>query len=380
MDKLKALVVDDSVLYRKILTDILSTIPDIEVAGTAHNGKAAIEKVRQLKPDFITLDFEMPELDGIETLKKLKEISPETMTVMVSAHTKTGAAITMRALEEGAFDFIAKPETRNIQDSKELLLKQLNPIINVISTRLKLGNAVMPLARRIEKSAMATSAATNPRVTEEIISSSNDIKKRMKAIISPGANRIDIVAIGISTGGPNALSKMLPMLPADFKVPIVIVQHMPPVFTNALAESLTKKSKLRAVEGAEGMLLEAGKVYIAPGGKQMKLEKDESRQIRISITDAPPENNCRPSADYLFRSVAKCYGNNALGVIMTGMGSDGTKGLIIMKKLGAKVIAQDERSCIVFGMPMEAIKAGVADIIAPLENIAGEILDAVNAR
>ena len=370
MDKLKALVVDDSVLYRKILTDILSAFPDIEMIGTAHNGKAAIEKIQKIKPDLITLDFEMPELDGIETLKKLREVSPGTRAVMVSSHTKAGADITMRALEEG--DFIAKPETKNIQESKDLLQRQLKPIINALSIKHKLYGGA-------PSSSTAKTTASRSTATEQLISNADSIRKRMRAIMSPGSSRIDIVAIGISTGGPNALSKMIPMLPADFKVPIVIVQHMPPVFTAALADSLTKKSKLKAVEGSEGMLLEPGKIYIAPGGKQMKLEEDGSKQIRISITDAPPENNCRPSADYLFRSVAKHYKNNALGVIMTGMGCDGTKGLVIMKKLGAKVIAQDEQTSTVFGMPMEAIKAGVADVIAPLENIAGEILDAVNA-
>lgn len=370
MDKLTALVVDDSVLYRKILSDILSSFPDIELLGTAHNGKAAIEKIQNLKPDLITLDFEMPELDGIETLKKLREVSPRTRAVMVSSHTVKGAEVTMKALEEGAFDFIAKPETKNIQESKDLLQKQLKPIVNVLGVKLKLRSA----SRQ-----QAASTSSPARTSAQMLSEADSIKNRMKAIMSPGASKINIVAIGISTGGPNALSKMIPMLPADLKVPVVIVQHMPPVFTAALADSLTKKGKLKAFEGAEGMLIEPGKIYIAPGGKQMKLEEDAEKNMRISITDAPPENNCKPSVDYLFRSVAKHYKNNALGVIMTGMGCDGTKGLLIMKKLGAKVIAQDEQSCTVFGMPMEAIKAGVADVVVPLENIAGEIIDAVNA-
>ena len=369
MDKLTALVVDDSVLYRKILSDIMTSFPDIELLGTAHNGKAALEKIQNLKPDLITLDFEMPELDGLETLKKLKDVSPGTRAVMVSSHTKAGAEITMKALEEGAFDFIAKPETKNIQESKDLLHSQIKPIVNALASKRRLRSPA----------AAAVPRTITGRTSEQMMSEADSIRNRMKAIMCPGASKINIVAIGISTGGPNALSKMIPMLPADLKVPIVIVQHMPPVFTAALADSLTKKGKLKAFEGTEGMLIEPGKIYIAPGGKQMKLEEDSAKQMRISITDAPPENNCKPSVDYLFRSVAKHYKNNALGVIMTGMGCDGTKGLMIMKKLGAKVIAQDEQTCTVFGMPMEAIKAGVTDVIAPLENIAGEILDAVNA-
>jgi two-component system chemotaxis response regulator CheB len=188
--------------------------------------------------------------------------------------------------------------------------------------------------------------------------------------------RRDVVAIGISTGGPNALAQMVPSLPGDLRTPVLIVQHMPPVFTAALAESLSKKSRLSVVEGAEGMTVSPKTVYIAPGGKQMMIEKS-GFEVVIRITDAPPENNCKPSADYLFRSVADVYGSAALGVIMTGMGSDGVKGLLVMKEKGARVIAQDEATCTVYGMPMEAAKAGVPDIVVPLEKIADEIVSSV---
>jgi two-component system chemotaxis response regulator CheB len=189
-------------------------------------------------------------------------------------------------------------------------------------------------------------------------------------------NKVDIVALGISTGGPNALTHVIPKLPEKFKIPILIVQHMPPLFTAALADSLNKKSRINVLEAQDGMTVSPGNVYIAPGGKQMRIEKHGTSQAVIKITDDPPENNCKPAADYLFRSVAKIYKGSSLGVIMTGMGSDGTKGLLIMKKLGAKVIAQDERTCTVFGMPMEAIRAGAVDIVTPLQDIANEIISA----
>ncbi len=196
-------------------------------------------------------------------------------------------------------------------------------------------------------------------------------------IPAPIARFIQIVGIGISTGGPNALAQVIPLLPENFGVPVVVVQHMPPEFTKALAESLNNKSKVTVVEGADNMALAAGTVYIAPGGKQMKLVR-RGHNVCLKITDAPPENHCKPSADYLFRSVAKFYGKKALGVIMTGMGSDGALGLQKMKEKGALILAQDEDTCVVFGMPLEALNAGVVDVVCPLAQIAEEIVKIVN--
>jgi two-component system chemotaxis response regulator CheB len=366
MDKLKALVVDDSVLYRKILTDILSTFSDVEVIGSAHNGKAALQKIKDLKPDLVTLDFEMPELNGIQTLREIKKISSDVKSVMVSAHTQAGAKITMEALEEGAFDFIAKPNTQNLAENKNTLRRQLQPIINVVSVKVRLkGKKVAPTP--------ITRATPAPLPTPRRQVAPTPITQRMKAMMS---GKVEAVGIGISTGGPNALTHVIPKLPENFKVPVLIVQHMPPLFTSALADSLNKKSRITVQEAKEGMPILPGNVYIAPGGKQMKIEKNGAQTV-ARITDDAPENNCKPAADYLFRSIAKLYKGNALGVIMTGMGSDGTKGLIIMKKLGSKIIAQDERTCTVFGMPMEAMRAGVVDVMAPLQKIADEIMSSV---
>lgn len=336
---LRALVVDDTALYRKVLSDILTDL-GVEVVGTANNGKIALAKIEHLRPDFVTMDFEMPEMDGLETLRQMKKSAPETAAIMVSAHTRAGASITLEALELGAFDFIAKPEGASALQNVESMKSQLRPILASFQNRRGIKQSLRP-SRPLPVSPVRT-------------------------------GKIDVVAIGISTGGPNALTKVIPQLPANLGVPIVIVQHMPPVFTAALAESLDRKSPLRVVEGAQGMVLEPDMVVLAPGGKQMKLVSDGGK-AQIAITDDPPENHCKPAADYLFRSVAQLYGKRALGVIMTGMGADGTRGLKEMKLLGARVIAQDETTSVVFGMPMEAIKAGIVDTVLPLDEIAGEI-------
>lgn len=365
MTRLKAMVVDDSILYRKVLSDILSEFPEVELAGTASNGKIAVEKLERQPVDFITLDFEMPEMDGLEVLKRLKTVAPDVKAVMVSSHTRAGATVTMNALEQGAFDFIDKPDTGSVMESKQALKSQLRAILNVLLVKQSLRGTpppkpVAPLASRPSQPSPSSFAS--------------GIAQRMRAV---GAARPDIVAIGVSTGGPNALSQVIPSLPGSLRVPVVIVQHMPPMFTAALAESLGRKSALRVCEATDGEKVLAGSVYIAPGGRQMRLERSPRGELVIRITDDAPENNCKPSVDYLFRSVSKLFGASALGVIMTGMGSDGVKGLAVMKEAGAKVIAQDEATCVVYGMPMEAVKAGVVDTVLPLSRIADEIVSCV---
>lgn len=382
MDKLKAIVVDDSVLYRKVLSDSLSSFPDVEVIGTVANGKLALDKIETLKPDFITLDFEMPEMDGIATLKKIKERNLQVDVIMISAHTQAGAAVTMQALEEGAFDFIAKPNSSNLSESKEYLTSQIKAVLNSLHVRKRLNS--VSLRKTLSSPTAATSVAAQPGAmlrtpapaTPATPASSIQTAASIPRKISTIPARCEIVAIGISTGGPNALARVIPMLPKELRVPVVIVQHMPPVFTAALAESLKRKSNVDVVEGVDNMTLRPGTVYIAPGGKQMKVEKNTLSSV-IRITDAVPENNCKPSADYLFRSVAETYGKAALGVIMTGMGADGVKGLAVMKQKGATVFSQDETTCVVYGMPMEAVKAGVVDTVLPLDRIAPEIMSYV---
>ncbi len=352
---LRVLIVDDTALYRKVLQDVLSAIPGVEVVGTAPNGKIALSKVERFQPDLMTLDVEMPEMNGLETLRnlKLKPIRPAV--IMVSSLTQRDAEVTMQALQLGAFDFIAKPSGGSILQNIEALEEQFIPKIEALQKK----------------------AAPSPRIHVPPGKAFPAQGKRALDIQAPGAAgrpraKPQIVALGISTGGPRALAELIPQLPADFPVPLVLVQHMPPVFTKALADSLNKKSAVRVIEAEDGMPLYAGTVFVAPGGKQMKIVGNGLKR-KIKITDDPPENHCKPSVDYLFRSVNEIYGSKTLGVIMTGMGRDGTEGMRLLKQNDAYNIAQDETTCVVYGMPMEAVKAGVVDEVLPLAQIAQRI-------
>jgi len=339
--KLKALVVDDSVIYRKIISDIIKEIPGVELAGTASNGRDAIILAKNYQPDIITLDVEMPLMSGLEALEELKTKYPAIQVIMISSLTKSGARITIEALQKGALDFVSKPEGRDSLDSRKQIESQIRNIIQGLQAGTK-----------------TLSAPTQPS-TEPIL-----------------AKRPEIIAIGISTGGPQALSTLISSLPPLVPVPIVIVQHMPAIFTKALAESLSKKSGKDVIEAAHGGTILANKIYLAPGGKQMRLQKSGvNTWPQIEITNDPPENFCKPSVDYFFRSVAKIYGSNAIGVIMTGMGNDGINGLRLMKRQGAYILAQDEASSVIFGMPGEAIKAGIVDEVVPLEKMASRLIN-----
>lgn len=356
---LRVLVVDDSVMYRKVLSDVLSDIPGVEVVGTATDGKVALAKIPQLKPDMLTLDFDMPELNGLMVLERVKADHPDLKTVMVSTHTKEGAAITLKALELGALTFITKPKTENPLESRTVLFDQLVPVVKEVRDQ------ILPLQHLVNEDQALSQPSINDAVPETTTSRA-------------GSARIQIVAIGVSTGGPKALTELIPCLPEALRVPVVIVQHMPSDFTAALADSLDQKSAVKVVEAQNNMALKRGTVFIAPGGKQMKVVTI-SGQAMLEVNDDPPENHCQPSADYLFRSISKAYGKHALGIIMTGMGFDGVLGLRLMKRRGAQVIAQDRQSCVVFGMPAEAIHAGVVDCIVPLNQIATQILQRVGA-
>ncbi len=368
-ERIKVLVVDDTALYRKIIKDVLSEIPNIEVVGSAPNGKIALSKIEVFRPDIITLDLEMPEMDGLDTLRQIKLQQKNVAAIMISAHTTKGAKTTLQALELGAFDFITKPDGSNFVDNLKSLKEQFIPKIEAYLSKKNIRKALHPKPQPVLP-AKQTAAPVRSKPT---VNQSNHIVN--KGLIQ----KPKIVAIGISTGGPKALAEVIPQLPETLPVPVVIVQHMPPVFTKALAESLNKKSVLNIVEAGDGEILKPGTVYIAPGGKQMKISSGSiPEKYFINITDDPPENHCKPSVDYLFRSVAELFPGKALGVIMTGMGRDGTKGLIKMKQVGAKVLSQNEETCVVYGMPMEAVKAGVVDDVVPLFNMAKHIVKVVN--
>jgi len=362
MEKLKAIVVDDTIVYRKIVGDVLKEIPGVDVVATANNGKIALSKIASLKPDLITLDIEMPEVSGIEVLQALKEQADPPIVVMLSTLTHQGSEMTIKALELGAFDFVPKPDEGRMADNMQKVREAIVPIVNTLQkqrgTRLKIKNKIS--ARPLSKKIVPKRA---PLVSTQRLAS---------------RSKSEIIGIGISTGGPKALTKMIPMLPKDLKAPILIVQHMPPMFTASLANSLNSKSRLEIKEAENGDTIEPGKVLIAPGGKQMKIIAGvDGISRRIKITDDPPENSCKPSADYLFRSIAQHYVGRATGVIMTGMGHDGSKGLVQMKNNGSVVIAQNEETCTVYGMPKEPVESGTADIIVSLEKIAEEIVKTV---
>jgi len=359
------LVVDDTIVYRKIVGDALKQMPGIEVVGTANNGKIALSKIKTLKPDLMTLDIEMPEMNGIELLQQLQKIDNPPLVIMVSTLTRQGGELTLRAMELGAFDVLPKPEDGKMAENMLKVKKTLEPILKHVK-RHKFGIIDQPV--RPKPRTRVTPKATELKTTAR------------PARSSPAGirSKSEIIGIGISTGGPNALSKMIPMLPKDFKVPVLIVQHMPPVFTASLANSLDKKSAIEVREAKDGDTIKPGIVLIAPGGKQMKIVAGADGLTRkIKITDDPPENSCKPSADYLFRSIAQHYVGRATGVIMTGMGSDGSKGLMQMKNNGSFIIAQDEKTCTVYGMPKEPTESGIVDVIAPLEKIADEIVKTV---
>mgnify|MGYP000918785917 CR=1 FL=1 len=357
-DPIRVLVVDDTVTYRKIVSDLLEDEADIEVIGVAANGRIAMQKIEHGRPDLITLDLEMPELDGLGVLRELRGMTNPPGAIMLSAFTSQGASQTLAALSEGAFDFVLKPDEGDIETNKARLRQALCPKIRTyMSTRRVKHRAPALLSSKV------ASAIEKPRPIETSIPA-----RRISGI----GGRPRVVALGISTGGPRALSTMMPKLPGDLDVGMVIVQHMPPLFTKSLADDLNRRCALTVSEARDGQPVLKGHALIAPGGRQMKVVA-QGPDLLVSLTDDPPENSCRPSVDYLFRSVANTCGAESVGVIMTGMGNDGSLGCRLMKRRGATIIAQDEASCVVFGMPKEPIEEGIVDVVAPLEGIATEI-------
>jgi two-component system chemotaxis response regulator CheB len=369
--KLRVLVVDDTIVYRKSVSDIVNEIPGVELAGVAHNGKIALEKIELLKPDLLTLDIEMPVMNGLELLAEMRRKNLNIGAIMLSTLTAEGSDMTMKALELGAFDFILKPQSsRNLIEGKREIKRLLLPIFEAYAKSRATHNLFKSrVPTTTARTSLTRTTLGGPKASGRPVSAPSLMPTSMRRTKS------EIIVIGISTGGPNALNQMLPRLPADINVPILIVQHMPPVFTKSLAASLDKKCKLKVKEAEDKEPIQPNVVYIAPGGKQMKLiAATDGHNRLIKITDDPPENSCKPSVDYLFRSVGDYYVGRTTAVIMTGMGSDGTKGLEVLKTKGTHIIAQDESSCVVYGMPKAPIERGYADVVAPLNKIADEIL------
>ena len=370
---LRVLVVDDTIVYRKAISDIIEEIPGVELVGVAHNGQIALAKIKTLKPDLLTLDIEMPQMNGIEVLAEIQKNHLDVGAIMVSTLTAEGSDMTMRALELGAFDFILKPQSKNQTEGKKEIRSALEPILKAYSLSRFRSSLTGRAARTW--SASATPGKTVPGLND---AENKTLRPALNKVTQVRRGKSEIVTIGISTGGPNALNQMLPRLPGNLGVPVLIVQHMPPVFTKSLAASLDKKCQLTVKEAENGENILPNFVYIAPGGKQMKLVAGtDGVHRRIKITDDPPENSCKPSVDYLFRSVGDYYVGRTTAVIMTGMGSDGTKGLGVLKDKAAFIIGQDESSCVVYGMPKAPADLGYLNVVAPLGKIAEEIIKSV---
>jgi len=350
----RILIVDDSVVMRRVVRQALESDDEIEVAGVAANGRIALAMAEQHTLDAITLDIEMPEMDGLQTLRELRSRGVRTPVIMFSTLTESGALATLDALAAGADDYVAKPaNVGNVQESISRIQSEVIPKIKALCWKTR-GN----------RTPVAPQPPDNP------------------AIVVPPARpitnqRVDLVAIGTSTGGPNALAEVIPLLAATFPVPIVIVQHMPPTFTRFLAERLTTISSLVVREGVADGPIKPGQVWIAPGDFHMGLRREGS-SVRMCIFQAPHENSCRPSVDVLFRSVAEVFRQNALAVVMTGMGQDGLRGCEFIKEAKGQVIVQDEASSVVWGMPGYVAKAGLADKVLPVTEIANEITRRVN--
>jgi len=360
--RIRVLVVDDSAVIRRLISQVLEEDPGIEVVGTAQNGAIALQRIQQSNPDVITLDVEMPEMDGIETLRRIRKSHPQIRVIMCSTLTERGATTTMEALSLGASDYIAKASNagsldKSLQALKADLIpkiKQFFPPANVLSRPALLRKT--PL----KDPANATATTATTASTTKTVWAKNPFP--------------EVLAIGVSTGGPTALSDIMPLIPANFPLPILIVQHMPPIFTKLLAERLSSRCKIRVEEARNGMPVEPGCALIAPGDFHMRVSGQPGR-VKIILDQAPQENSCRPAVDPLFRSVGEVWGPSSIGVVLTGMGQDGLLGAEALRAKGAFLIAQDEASSVVWGMPGFVVKAGLADKVLPLRMVIPEILE-----
>lgn len=346
---LRVLIVDDSRIFRSVIEEALAARSDVRIVGSVWNGEKALEVCRQALPDLITLDIEMPGLGGLETLKALRELSVSLKqpvgVLLISSYTRRGAAVTIEGLQEGAFDFITKPDSPDAQANAAALRDQLYEKIDAFRSSLQY---------RVWPTAPQAPLASRGLVTGR--------KSRYRAVV-----------IAASTGGPEALSRMLPTLAPVCPVPIFLVQHLPPDFTQYFAYSLARRCGSRVIEAADGTVAEAGVVYVAPSGKHMVLSY-QAGCVMIGQNETPPENGCRPAADVLFRSAATAYSGQVLGVVLTGMGSDGAKGAAVLKRAGAHIIVQNEASSVVWGMPGSTVAAGAADQVLPLHEISPALL------
>jgi len=346
----RILIVDDSVVIRQLLREVLTADPGLEIAGVAANGRIALAMLDQVSPDLVTLDVEMPELDGLETLQQLRRTHPRLPVIMFSTVTERGARASIESLALGASDYVTKPaNVGSVALAKERIREQLIPKIKALC---KLP-AEAPPPPSLSPLRLRPSALTGPRQ-------------------QPRSSAIELVAIGCSTGGPNALAEILPQLPRDFAVPLLIVQHMPPIFTRFLAQRLDSMCALRVREAVAGEAVQPGTIWIAPGDFHLKVVRSMT-ELLLATEQSAAENSCRPSVDVLFRSIAGACGGNVLAVVLTGMGQDGLRGCKELSQSGARIWVQDEASSVVWGMPGFIAREQIADRILPLSEIGAEI-------
>lgn len=354
MKPIRVLIADDAVVVRRLLTTVIDEDPELEVVGIAANGAIAVTKVQQLKPDILTLDVEMPELDGLGALAEIRKTDRQLPIIMFSTLTERGASATLEALSLGASDYVTKPaNVGSVAAAMESVRRELIPKIKSLVRR---GG---PAAAR------ATADPTPPPPL------------RMPAVTAPPTGRCDLVAIGSSTGGPIALATVLASLPGNLDVPVVVTQHMPPVFTRLLAQRLDASMPIRVREAEDGDVLTPGTVYIAPGDFHMTLRRGAAGAM-VQLNQQAPVNYCRPAVDVMFNSVAEVYRGDVLAVMLTGMGHDGRDGTAKLKSLGAQVIAQDEATSVVWGMPGAVATAGLADSVLPIDQIGPKITSVVH--
>jgi len=353
-ERIRVLVVDDSVVIRRLVTHALEQDPALDVVGAAANGAIALQRIPQLNPDVLTLDIEMPEMDGLETLRRVRRDYPQLRVIMFSSLTEHGAAVTLEALTLGADDYVSKASNEGSLDrSMTRLREELVPKIKQffhLPAQNRAGARPEP--------AQVPAAAPAWRGTP---------------VMQGTKVRAKVVAIGVSTGGPTALGAILPEFPAGFPLPVLVVQHMPPLFTRLLAERLHTVCRLPVAEASHGGPVEAGKILIAPGDFHLKVASGGGG-VHVCLDQSPPLNSCRPAVDALFASIGEVYGGAAIAVILTGMGQDGLRGTEILKARGAFVLAQDEASSVVWGMPGAVVNGGLADRVLPLGQVVPEIV------